>query len=456
MIAVMGASPIVPLAVVATALIAVIAAWPFLGACIWLFVGPLVVGIARGDAVPFARPNELLLLVAVLGVALNSWWRIAKGERVLPRLNSVDVGVLLLLVAGTILPLLVLYLRGSATTEDDLLYPLVFAKYTVLYFMFRVAVRSEAEVRQSLRLVLGAGTLVAIVAILQVNSLFGVPELLHQVYGDPFEGGGGPITGRATSTIASAFGLADMMAMCLAIVIVWLPRDRRARPYLLVAGLLFLGALAAAGSFSGFIGGVIAVLVAAFVSSQLRTYLALLFPAGLLASVAFWPVIAGRLSGFDNINALPQSWVGRLDNLERFFWPELFSGTNWLWGVRPAGRVPAPETWRDWVYIESGHTWLLWTGGLPLLLAFFAFCWIVLRKLFGIARASLGSISIAAAAAFTTMIVIFVLMLFDPHLTVRGSADLFFPLLALSLVRPSEGNTPTAAGTDLDREKASA
>ena len=38
------------------------------------------------------------------------------------------------------------------------------------------------------------------------------------------------------------------------------------------------------------------------------------------------------------------------------------------------------------------------------------------------------------ALAATAMIT--VIMLFDPHLTVRGCADLYFPLLALALCRP--------------------
>jgi hypothetical protein len=343
-----------------------------------------------------------------------------------------------------LLPLLVLYVRGIESSEDDILYALVFAKYFVLYFMFRVAVRTEAEVAIALRLILASAGIVAVVAVLQVNGLFGVPDFLFAFYDSPFEGASGPLTLRGTSTIASSFGLADMMAMCIAIVIAWLPHKPRARPLLLFLGLIFLGGTVAAGSFSGVIACMVAVLVAAFVTRRLATYLAMLIPAGLLASAAFWPVISARLDGFDNINALPQSWTGRLANLQHFFWPDLFSGSNWLWGVRPAARVAASDTWRDWVYIESGHTWLLWTGGLPLLFAFFAFTWIVLRKLFGVARASFGAVSIAASAAFTTTVVIFVVMLFDPHLTVRGSADLFFPLLALALVRPDPAAEPDA------------
>jgi hypothetical protein len=60
----------------------------------------------------------------------------------------------------------------------------------------------------------------------------------------------------------------------------------------------------------------------------------------------------------------------------------------------------------------------------------------------------------AAATAFAAMAMMTVLMLFDAHLTVRGAADLFFPLIALASAefvanRPSElrgrsAITPTA------------
>ena len=235
-----------------------------------------------------------------------------------------------------------------------------------------------------------------------------------------------------------------MMVMCLAVTIAWMGRTRRGRPALVLAGILFFGGCVAAGSFSGIIGLGVVVLALGLLMRRLLAFLAGLVPAGVLAAAVFWPVIAARLAGFDTRLALPPSWLGRLENLQRFFWPELFSGWNWLWGVRPAARVVAPESWRQFVFIESGHTWLLWVGGVPLLVAYLLFTWVIVRTLAKTAVRDPGPIGVAASAGMAAAAMIFVLMLFDPHLTVRGSADLFFPLIALSLVGQAESSRRAA------------
>jgi hypothetical protein len=295
-----------------------------------------------------------------------------------------------------------------------------------------MAIRSDREVGISLRLTLISAAVVAIVAVLQARNLFNVPGFLTTYFDDPFEGASGADATRASSTIASSFGLADVMAMCLAIVVAWLSLGRPPRVLVIVGGGLFLIGCVAAGSFSGFIGCGVALVAVGFATRKLGRLLALAVPAVVVAAVGVWPVIATRLAGFDNRLALPHSWTGRLENLEQFFWPELFSGFNWIVGVRPAARVAAPEAWRNWVYIESGYTWLLWTGGVALFATFLAFAVIILRQTLRTARNGRGAVRVAAATAFAAMAMMTVLMLFDAHLTVRGAADLFFPLIALA------------------------
>jgi hypothetical protein len=97
------------------------------------------------------------------------------------------------------------------------------------------------------------------------------------------------------------------------------------------------------------------------------------------------------------------------------------------------------------VWIESGYTWLLWGGGIPLLGSYMLFAVACIRKGWTFARRA-DTAGVAGTAVAAVMCSQVVLMLFDPHLTYRGSADLLFMLLAL--VRPLPGRQPAklAAG----------
>ena len=433
---VMTSRPIILLGLLTcVGLVTVIALKPHLGAYLWLLLCPLIVGIARGQGLLVLRPNEMLLLIITAGIALRILWDYFHHVPVMPTLHAVDTSVILLLIFGSIIPMLLYYGRGSSVARDDVLYAMVFVKYFILYAVFRFSIKTKEQVATCLKLALFSGCIVAVIAALQVRDLLNVPHFLNLYYDSPFEGSSGPNTLRASSTIASSFGLADVMAMCLATTVAMVKLIPGSNRVLLCgAGVLFLGGCIAAGSFSGFIGGGVVVLVVGLLTGQLSGLLAVFLPVGALGAAVFWSAISARLSGFSGYQSLPRSWLGRLENLDQFFWPEVFSGWNWLLGVRPAARVAAPETWRDWVYIESGHTWLLWTGGLPLLLVFFVLTWAVVDDLYSLATRDKTFAGVAAIAALAATAMIFVLMLFDPHLTVRGTADLYFPLLALPLV----------------------
>jgi len=437
------------------ALIACFALQPSMAAYAWLLLCPLIVGVARADGILAVRPNEALLLLMAMGIGLRALDKFSRRERLFPEVCDIDLAMVALVVTGSLLPVLLRFGRGLEVERDDILYAFVFCKYLVLYAIFRIAIADSNQIERCLKLALIAGAIVAVIALLQIQGLFGVPLLLHEFYDSPFEGATGPQTLRGTSTIASSFGLADTMAICLGLVIAWLSVTGRHKVTMSGAGLLFLGGCMAAGSFSGVIGCAVIVGVLAILTRRVIHVLALAVPAVAIATVVSWNGIMARLDGFSGYVGLPHSWVGRLENLERFFWPEVFSGFNWLLGVRPAARVPAPESWRNWVYIESGHTWLLWTGGVALFAAYLALTVLVSRRMLAVGGAAPRMARVTAMATIAATAMIFVLMLFDPHLTVRGTADLYFPLLALATVanyrsglchQPSLYRMPTPAG----------
>ena len=91
--------------------------------------------------------------------------------------------------------------------------------------------------------------------------------------------------------------------------------------------------------------------------------------------------------------------------------------------------------------------WLVWSGGILLVLAFVFFLWTTLSRVASVARARADAVGVAAIASFTALVVVAVLQAFDPHLTLRGAADLCFFLLALALSGVRE--EPDAPSGDL-------
>ena len=157
-----------------------------------------------------------------------------------------------------------------------------------------------------------------------------------------------------------------------------------------------------------------------------------------------------RLEGFGGSLGYPSSWHSRIDNLTSFFLPQL-AGFRWVLGVRPDPVLPAPETWRNAIYLESGVLWLLWVGGIPLLIAF---CWFVraaLRHTHRVARGRSDVIGVVSLAAFGSLCAMAFLTLFDAHVQMRGGGDALFILLGLSANRFVPASTRGEPRQDGDR-----
>jgi hypothetical protein len=424
------------------ALAGAVALHPPFAAFVLIAATPLIVGIDRGSVIPVLRPNEALALVLATGLCARLAGEIIAGRPFRPRFSRVDVAILALAVTGSVLPLLWMHARGADITQDDILYGLTFWKYYGLYLIVRASVRSVRDVQICLWLSLGAAAIVAVVAILQALQVFGVADLLATYYA-PLGREQALDDMRGTSTIAAPQAVADVMTFNLAIAAGLVLRGSPRRTGLIALSLLLVFGALASGQFSGVLALIVGVFAFGYVTRRLTTTVLAFVPAAILAAVAMRPVVERRIAGFDTAAGIPPSWVGRIENLQTYFLPEFSNGWNIFLGVRPAARVAAPiESGREWIFIESGYLWLVWSGGIALVLAFIFFLWTTLRRVASVARARGDAVGVAAIASFTALVVVAVLQAFDPHLTLRGAADLCFFLLALSLAGFTDADEP--------------
>ena len=428
--------------------VVVVCVWvrPALAAYLLIALTPLTAGINRGSALPVLRPQEAIALLVGSTLAARGVVRLRTGQLPKLRLDRLEWALVLMAVTSSFVPLLWMAVRQQAISKDDVLYALVLWKYLGLYAIIRASVTTERQVRRCMWLSVSAACIVAALAIMQSLGLFGVPGLLAHYYA-PF-GYTNAFAARGSATLGLPAATADLAIINLAVISGLWTRYRRYRPALGgAAALLTMGALSA-GEFSSAIGLFAGVICIAIVTSRPRLLWAFV-PATLVAGYALRPVIARRLSGFQSASGLPVSWTGRLQNLQTYFWPKLFSDWNFVLGVEPAARVVVSTQATGYVWIESGYTWLLWGGGIPLLASFVFLVYAAARRGWQAARGGRDGSSVAGIAVFTAIVVVTILMVFDPHLTYRGAGDEFFTLLALAVPRAVQaGRTRQPSGAD--------
>lgn len=409
--------------------------WPAIGAYALIVFTPLTAGIDRGLAIPVLRPSEALAVLIGGTLAARGLVRLRTGYLPKLRPSRVEVSIVLMAVASSFVPLVWMLARHRDISQDDIMYALVLWKFLGLYAIVRACVSTDRQVRRCLWASVLVACPVAAIAVLQSLQIGGVEHLLAPLF-SPFGHAGALQHARGSSTLALPAATADLLIYNLAIAAgLWLSYRRHTWILALVAVACVFGALSS-GEFSSALGLLVGVVSIAFVTG-VPWVLGLFVPAAAIAAAALRPVIETRLRGFQSASGLPVSWTGRLDNLRTYFWSTLSSDWNFLLGVRPSARVPVASQATGYVWIESGYTWLLWGGGIPLLASFVFFVHSAASMAWRTARSGPAAASAAGVAAFVAVIVTSVLMVFDPHLTYRGSADLLFFLLALAGPRAS-------------------
>ncbi|MEM9563812.1 MAG: sugar transferase [Actinomycetota bacterium] len=395
---------------------------------VYLMAMPFLAGLPRGSLLPAVRPSEALqgavtaIAVTAGAAALVSHrrWRV--------RVQPLEWWLLALVVTSSVGPALWLLARGRDLGASELLSTLPFLKYAALYVLVRALVRSRHEVDAVVGAAVASASVIAVISVAQAVGVGPVIAVLERFFvssaDDVIDGG------RGTTTIGSSIATGAYLSLAagLALSRTWIT----GRMIWGAATALCLAGALASGQAGTLVALAVIVPAVAHRHGRLGQVVRLSLPVGAIGLVGLSTVVAARLTDVDPSSGLPISWLIRWNNLSELYLPDLRSG-GWLLGVSPDAVVVPPDVWRTTVYLESGYLWLLWVGGVPLLIAavgFLVATWRAMAPERGDVEPRRG-IDTVRSVARPAVAMMAVLSLIDPHLTLRAGADLFFVVIAL-------------------------
>lgn len=394
---------------------------------------PFLAGIERGQYIPYFRLTEVLQVVLTAALITRFVLTLLAGAPIPKlRLTNVDRAFIAFATFASVVPVGWSLLRGIPLTQADLLSTIPIWKYYALFLLIRASVKEVHQARTTMVISIFVGCITGVVATFQALDLFGAPALLATFWAPPGTEAQELVDGRGSSFLASSIATASYVTYNLGIAVALFWNDRSSRWFAGPMAVVLTIATFGTGQITGLLSMLIVVFVVAALSGRLKNLTRTSMAIIPLSVLAVWPVLNNRINETESSTGLPQSWVVRWDNLSTFYWPEL-RGWNWIFGVRPDSVVAAPETWREQVFLESGYTWLIWVGGLPLVVVFLLFARTLLRRLYGVIELRSDAVGVAALAAFAAYITIASLAIVDMHITTRGEADITYVLCGLAL-----------------------
>lgn len=415
-------------------LIGAAARYPLFATYAYICTLPILAGVDRGSLIPLVRPNEALLAVVMGGAILGAYLRLLRGDDVRPRfLPAVDIPLAVFLLCGTVWPLASLTLRGQVPDGEEWAATLIITKLVGIYFLVRYTVKTELDIVRVIRFIVWPGAVVGLIAVLQTLKFGPVIALLNTFWSSSEDANAVARLGsRGSATLGSPIAAGDVIIISLILVLCCGARGILGRRERLVLALLLGSGVFAAGQFSTWIAALVGFALIAWRFPELRRQAKRFAPLGVVALLIGAPAFINRLEGIGEYGVpVPESWMGRYDNLGYLYLPH-FDWVTLLMGVSPNTVLHAPERWRGVIYLESGVLWFLWIGGIPLLLAFL---WLSLRVLRTVRPAIRhpGAFGACASSLEIVWLFLLVLTLIDPHLQLRGTGDLIFTLLAITV-----------------------
>jgi hypothetical protein len=405
-----------------------IVAWrPVLATYVYLATLPFIAGVPRGTVVPFMRPNEALLVLLLGGAVAGGYVQAVRGAPRQLRLRRLDIPLAAFFLLAAVWPVASMLLRGLAPLSSDLTGALQPCKLAALVLLVRATVRTPRQVLLCMQVIIGGAAGVAVIAVLQALSIGPVNEVLSTWYPAWPEQ-----LDRGTTTLANPIATGDYFLIGLALLVTAAVRGLIGKWTFVAAGLILTAGILAASQFSTLFGALVVCVLLVWRYPQLRASALRFAPILVVAVAVSAPILLGRrLNGLLSGEGFPpRSWNVRWDNLSYLYFPDLFGRNGFLIGVSPNSVKVPPDVWREEVWLESGYLQLLWTGGVPLLVAFVVLS-CVLLKCAGRLGSRTDSVGACASGLYIAWWMVAVLSVFDAHLFMRGPGDVLFILLGV-------------------------
>lgn len=431
--------------------------WPTYAAYTLFTVTLLTSAFAR--AIAGLKPGEILLGLVVLALVVR---RVVRRDFSFVT-TPVDLGFILLIVAGTWLPLIAAEVRGVYLTKEiatALAGPL---EYYLWYRAILEALPLPSRSPTMLKVILIVNTIISGIGVLQIFRFPGVQKFLVAVY-PTYETLESQLVHRATSLVGGWEILAAIAAFTLLLINQLQTTEGAVRKLgsrwnvwlTVMLGINVVGLLATL-SFAGLIGLAVGYLIAWGLNGKLARMTRVALIIGAVGLIALSPFVLQRFAfQFNRPGAshglVPNTWATR-----GYHWSVVISVVfidipTALFGVQPSFRYPV----LDFGSTESLYLLLLYRGGIIYVAAFLAFIVLVVRHLWKVRQTVSGFNRQIVLAVLTVLIVNFVIDILDAHFFSAGESQLLLTLLAIGVgtgMRTDQRLEPTPAPPDEDEEQ---
>jgi len=370
------------------------------------------------------RLSEVMQLVLMGAAFSGALLLYSRGQRWSFALRPVDWWMLTLGFFGSAVPIVLVLARGGVLDVGAVASAFPLFKYLLLWIFVRLSIRTVADVSMVLVAAVAAGCCVAALAVPEGLGIGPVGDFTRAMTG----GTTTAVEGRAFSLLGSAISTGAVLAIC-ATVAFGLAVSYRSLLAACVTGMLVVGSVAT-GQATSVVAVATVLAVAAWRHKVFLKTVTVGVPFAMVAALVMAPILQSRMADVSSRSFIPQSWVIRWVNITELYWPDIRAG-GWLWGVNPDPVVLPPDSWRTEVFLESGYLWTLWVGGLPLFLCFAGLLISIWRSLKVESSDPIFRVALTTGSALVVFMAIFNLI--DPHITLRGGADLFYVLVPVAL-----------------------